>query len=257
MKKLANLAFLTIILSLFSSEISFAEEYTVNYDLDQSDYVIHEGKVYFCDPLSNSMLNNELGKIGCYEIAAVEDFEYLGDYFIAIKGELYYYRNKIDGGDPNSLEIINAHYAKDQNNVYFGNNFYHKRENLLDADPDTFEVLDGIYAKDKNYLYYQGKAYHFPGNLDAAKPLDNNLITDGEEIYYPYSPHAISDDHIGILNPQVDTNSFEILNEHFARDIDNIYYIHIIPHLTSHFPIPKPKKTFFNSNPSDINNKQN
>jgi sugar-specific transcriptional regulator TrmB len=28
-------------------------------------------------------------------------------------------------------------------------------------------------------------------------------------------------------------------------------------HLTSHFPIPKPKKPFFNSNPSDINNKQN
>ena len=85
---------------------------------------------------------------------------------------LDYHVRPIIGADPKTFIIIDGHYGKDKNNVYF----YGVK--IKDSDSETFVGL-GIgsqYAKDKNNVYHRGKivkgatpANCIAENLDGCK----------------------------------------------------------------------------------------
>jgi len=108
-----------------------------------------------------------------------------------IKGDYYQYNNEIyywdDGGgqavpvmikldlNPNTFEIINEEYSKDDKKVF------HLWFGVRGADPETFQLLKYNYGKDKSSVFYDG--YKLAGSdsktfiiLNYKYGKDNNLV---------------------------------------------------------------------------------
>lgn len=68
-------------------------------------------------------------------------------------------KEKIDGIDTDSFEILDINYSRDRNNVYG-----FKGIKIEGADPESFKVLNDAYAKDKTSVYWDGK------KLERADP---------------------------------------------------------------------------------------
>ena len=89
----------------------------------------------------------------------------------------YYSQIKID---PESFVILNNHYGKNEQNVYYDG------EILEGADPSTFQAFEnsGDYhtAYDKNYLYY-GKKYKIEVDGESLTMINQTTYRDKNAEY--------------------------------------------------------------------------
>lgn len=99
---------------------------------------------------------------------------------------------------------------------------------LIDwADHDTFQLLNWRYMKDKDNVYYRYEKFEWEEKYNDYPDCDYHELNDEEQeipIIYTTDSGWISKDKILKLNI-ADTNSFEIINDEYAKDKNNIYYV--------------------------------
>jgi len=173
------------------------------------------------------------------------------------KNSVYYSGEKIEGANPKTFKIISdGMYSKDDKNVYAAG------EIIKGADPQTFrEIPETNYAGDKNTLYYYFGDVKNLGKINEKdfKVLDNNLVKNGNEMYYLgekvniknpekfeiirndlSSPSLViygkDDKHVYVMTPykeagylkiikNADKDTFEVMeNSNYSKDKNNIYY---------------------------------
>ena len=164
---------------------------------------------------------------------------------------------KIEGANPKTFKIISdGMYSKDDKNVYAAG------EIIKGADPQTFrEISETNYVRDKNNLYYHFGDVKNLGKINEKdfKVLDNNLVKNGNEMYYLgekvniknpekfeiirndlSSPSLVvygkDDKHVYVMTPykeavylkiikNADKDTFEVMeNSNYSKDKNNIYY---------------------------------
>ena len=87
--------------------------------------------------------------------------------------------------DPQTYEVINQLYSKDNNNIYF------RGKKISGVDKETFEKIDKYnYSKDKNNIYYDDK---------KIEGVDKNTF----ELMYDFG---------------------SVVNEYYSKDKNNVYY---------------------------------
>ena len=172
------------------------------------------------------------------------------------KNSVYYSGEKIEGANPKTFKIISdGMYSKDDKNVYAA------REIVKGADPQTFRrIPETNYARDKNNLYYYFGDVKNLGKINEKdfKVLDNNLVKNGNEMYYlgekvniknpeKFEPIKISDDkyilygkddeNIYVVTSDekygyfkaiknADKDTFEVMEKdtRYSKDKNNVYY---------------------------------
>ena len=173
------------------------------------------------------------------------------------KNSVYYSGEKIEGANPKTFKIISdGMYSKDDKNVYAA------REIVKGADPQTFRrIPETNYARDKNTLYYYFGDVKNLGKINEKdfKVLDNNLVKNGNEMYYLgekvniknpekfeiirndlSSPSLVvygkDDKHVYVMTPykeavylkiikNADKDTFEVMeNSNYSKDKNHIYY---------------------------------
>ena len=172
------------------------------------------------------------------------------------KNTVYYSGEKIEGANVKTFKVISdGSYSKDDKNVYAG------LEIVKGADPQTFKEVSGTnYARDKNNLYYYFGDVKNLGKINEKdfKVLDNNLVKNGNEIYYlgekvniknpeKFEPIKISDDkyilygkddeNIYVVTSDekygyfkaiknADKDTFEVMEKdtRYSKDKNNVYY---------------------------------
>ena len=136
----------------YSAEFSYPPDRKALEALKEfkSGYHPHENdEMYFRTPTSLADEYKVEGvDLQTFEILANED--YAKD-----KNNVYYYGQKVEGADSKSFTLIsskvsNLPYAKDENNVYFGNS-------VIGADVKSFVIIDFNFSKDKKNIYSYGK----------------------------------------------------------------------------------------------------
>ncbi len=89
---------------------------------------------------------------------------------------VFYFWNPIPAQvDQESFEILNNDYSKDKFNIYYKNNV------IEEADVDTFRLSDGqdYQAEDKNYYYNKGEIAE-PKGTEPDSGSDNNQANDNK-----------------------------------------------------------------------------
>ncbi|MDX2007970.1 MAG: DKNYY domain-containing protein [Meiothermus sp.] len=128
----------------------------------------------------------------------------------------------ISGSDGGSFVVLDGHYAKDRQQVYY---CFARRESedyfttqrrvvkVLEADPTNFQLLRRGYAKDKQKVFYEGTPFAVR-DVASFELLDYGLFArDRFTGYY---------DDIPI--PGSDGPSFTPLDDHYARDRAHVYF---------------------------------
>ena len=172
------------------------------------------------------------------------------------KNTVYYSGEKIKGANPRTFKIISdGMYSKDDRNVYAAADI------IKDADSQTFRrIPETNYARDKNTLYYYFGDVKNLGKINEKdfKVLDNNLVKNGNEMYYlgekaniknpeKFEPLKISDDkyilygkddeNIYVVTSDekygyfkaiknADKDTFEVMEKdtRYSKDKNNVYY---------------------------------
>ena len=65
--------------------------------------------------------------------------------------------NELSGVNPNTFEMIEPNYFKDDKNVYYFSDKEKMIKKIKNADIKSFEIMNDDYAKDKNGEYYRGE----------------------------------------------------------------------------------------------------
>ena len=198
---------------------------------------------YDSDKISNADVNSFVVLEG--------DHSYAKD-----KNTVYYSGEKIKGANPKTFKIIeDGMYSKDDKNLYAAVDI------IKDADPQTFRrIPETNYARDKNNLYYYFGDVKNLGKINEKdfKFLDNNLVKNGNEMYYlgekaniknpeKFEPLKISDDkyilygkddeNIYVVTSDekygyfkaiknADKDTFEVMEKdtRYSKDKNNVYY---------------------------------
>ena len=198
---------------------------------------------YDSDKISNADVNSFVVLEG--------DHSYAKD-----KNAVYYSGEKIKGANPKTFKIISdGMYSKDDRNVYAAADI------IKDADSQTFRrIPETNYARDKNTLYYYFGDVKNLGKINEKdfKFLDNNLVKNGNEMYYlgekaniknpeKFEPLKISDDkyilygkddeNIYVVTSDekygyfkaiknADKDTFEVMEKdtRYSKDKNNVYY---------------------------------
>ena len=172
------------------------------------------------------------------------------------KNSVYYSGEKIEGANPKTFKIISdGMYSKDDKNVYATVDI------IKGADPQTFRrISETNYARDKNNLYYYFGDVKNLGKINEKdfKVLDNNLVKNGNEMYYlgekvniknpeKFEPIKISDDKYILYGKDdeniyavtsdekhgyfkviknADKDTFEVMEKdtRYSKDKNNVYY---------------------------------
>jgi hypothetical protein len=158
----------------------------------------------------NSNNTKVLKKVGYYE----------NIWFIADNKNVYINDKKIENADRDSFFVYEGDenqfttYSFDKNSVFYAEN------KISNSDPKTFEFIDANYQKDKNNYYEKGKIIPF-GELpeeiqerekEGCKKINEYFICE-KKVY------------AGILEIKgVDPNTFEAMEELYAKDKNNIYH---------------------------------
>jgi len=152
--------------------------------------------------------------------------------------------------DVSKLERITAQTKSDDNcrdSLYLGNNCYIVFEGAVygrskcvveGADAATFEKLDLLdfagnfrgYYKDKNHIYncYSKNGQNSINNSDSAtfQIIDDDFAKDKNNVYYDTMEAGAGYSFFVIKN--VDVNNIEVLHEKIVRDKDHVYYVNIV-----------------------------
>ena len=194
-----------------------------------------------------------------FEDVDIKTFEVLSDNYSKDNNNVYRPNNewirKINGANPKTIKVLSQYYSKDDKNVYVA------REIVKGADPQTFRrIPETNYARDKNTLYYYFGDVKNLGKINEKdfKVLDNNLVKNGNEMYYlgekvniknpeKFEPIKISDDkyilygkddeNIYVVTSDekygyfkaiknADKDTFEVMEKdtRYSKDKNNVYY---------------------------------
>ena len=126
---------------------------------------------------------------------------------------------------PETLEIINLQYAKDQIHVYTYESVCSEEVpnacncdfSALDFDASSFEVLDDHHIKDQNQVIIFGMA----ANEIDAKSFELLKTKDGKKT--PYGKDKNNVYHYGEIIKESDYQSFEVLSQSKAKDKNHLY----------------------------------
>ena len=146
------------------------------------------------------------------------------------QGAWYYRELPIEGADAKSFQVLNDNYAKDNNDVYFGDTYRkgqeyylikHSRLRVLKgADPATFRYLDYDYSRDKSSVFYEGVAFPVK-DVDTFELIDRAYARDRVTAYYHRRPI-----------PGSDGSSFAVIDGGYSKDAKRIFYSGVDPHGT-------------------------
>ena len=172
------------------------------------------------------------------------------DPFEIKEGQVYLKEVLLEGVDPVSFEVLEEHYGKDKNGVYYfeGNYLYgssYKSENFLfelieEADVETFRVFEeteGLYARDKNHVYNLREV------IEGADPATFEFL--GSDLYgYQKDKNRVYSQ--GTVIEGVDPATFEYfpcpradLRCNYFKDKDAVYFDSVlgINELTEYDPV--------------------
>ena len=126
-----------------------------------------------------------------------------------------------------SGSIINAGYIKEKNTIYFTDETTEpeRKEIVKNVDFRTFKIFEenDDFARDKNNIYYRNK------KLENFKPenfevISSSLVGQNEDFYYFTEDENNNTKFILLENKNVDAETFEVLDEEYTKDKNNVYY---------------------------------
>ena len=90
-------------------------------------------------------------------------------------------------------------------------------------DVNSFEVLKNNFFKDKNNVYYKNKKLEIfkPKNFEV---IDYSLVKQNEDLYYFTEDENNNTKFVPLESKNVDIDTFQILDEDYAKDKNNTYY---------------------------------
>ncbi|MBI4600044.1 DKNYY domain-containing protein [Candidatus Uhrbacteria bacterium] len=179
-----------------------------------SEYVLKHGRIYYKQTDYVPLIGVAYQKIYTPIDADVKSFTRIpkfGKYYARDANKVFFEGNIIKGADPATFTHISGRFWIDKNHVFMQSSI------VEGANPATFKVIDeklewGMDDKDVYFL-------SVPIGADAAsfRILRPHWAKDNN---YYYSDHGLIFDY----KIKSDYNTFKILNESYATDINHAYY---------------------------------
>lgn len=181
-------------------------------------YDKRDGKIYYGSKVLSYINTNEFKPI---------------DYSVAVDcTRVYYNGNPVDFIDRKTFRNLDKGFYLDKNGLYYEKTSLYSKNKLAPLegtfDKATFHSLGyqtSLFA-DKNHLYALDlfgdpplKAVELPGlDIATVESLHNNWLRDKSKIYF---------DDWGKIKPcpEIDANSFVVLDYTVAKDKNKVYYI--------------------------------
>ena len=150
------------------------------------------------------------------DLKTLQSFENYAEYS-KDKNNVYYDFQKIEGADIKTFEPDGYSIGKDKTGVYY------KTHKINGIDVNSTEVLENEFYKDKNNIYYRNK------KLENFKPenfevISSSLVGQNEDFYYFTEDENNNTKFILLENKNVDAETFEVLDEEYTKDKNNVYY---------------------------------
>lgn len=150
------------------------------------------------------------------DLKTLQSFENYAEYS-KDKNNVYYDFQKIEGADIKTFEPDGYSIGKDKTGVYY------KTHKINGIDVNSTEVLENEFYKDKNNIYYRNK------KLENFKPenfevISSSLVGQNEDFYYFTEDENDNTKFILLENKNVDAETFEVLDEEYTKDKNNVYY---------------------------------
>lgn len=150
------------------------------------------------------------------DLKTLQSFENYAEYS-KDKNNVYYDFQKIEGADIKTFEPEGFFIGKDKKGVYY------KTHKINGIDVNSTEVLENEFYKDKNNIYYRNK------KLENFKPenfevISSSLVGQNEDFYYFTEDKNNNTKFILLENKNVDAETFEVLDEEYTKDKNNVYY---------------------------------
>lgn len=173
--------------------------------------------------LENGVDSDTLEMISCsllkdknyiYDGNAVETIdlttlENIGGNFFKDHNRAYWHATlEVEEADIASFEFVGGDYARDKDHIY-----YHYQP-LEEADPETFEVVGKEYAKDVQQAYYG----------DLPFKVDLGTFEEIDSYPYNYAKDKAAVYRSGKKLPEVDMETFQIMDDAYSKDKDSVYY---------------------------------
>jgi len=170
------------------------------------------------------------------------------------------------------------YFSKSGNDICYSpmGNWFELGNDQLNADAESFEVIAPDFGRDKDHLYFKSYIIDSEADKNSFTVKEDYIFFDKNHVYVPfdYLPYEFRDehqhtDHLWIVeeaNPEtfekidsdwskddvnyyynyqpidVDYHSFEVLNENFAKDQNQVYLLKDFQLLTSTIDAPTAKK---------------
>ena len=133
------------------------------------------------------------------------------------KNNVYYHFQKIEGADIKTFEPEGYSIGKDKVGVYY------ETHKVNGVDVNSFEVLKNDFFKDKNNVYYKNKKLEIfkPKNFEV---IDYSLVKQNEDLYYFTEDENNNTKFVPLESKNVDIDTFQILDDDYAKDKNNTYY---------------------------------
>ena len=150
------------------------------------------------------------------DLKTLQPFENYAEYS-KDKNNVYYDFQKIEGADIKTFEPDGYSIGKDKKGVYY------KTHKINGIDVNSTEVLENEFYKDKNNIYYRNK------KLENFKPenfevISSSLVGQNEDFYYFTEDENDNTKFFLLENKNVDAETFEVLDEEYTKDKNNVYY---------------------------------
>ena len=190
---------------------AFSERF-VSHDIENFEFI---GGIYAKDK------NNIYARAEIVTDADIKTFVVLTDYIAKDQYQAYVGFSSIKKADLTSFQGIAERFSKDKDYVF-------KCDEILKGiDSSTVEFIDTNYIKDKNGVYFVLDANDgwdkndFDHNYRKILGADKEtFVFFSESPYYSYDKNGVY--HRGGLMEGVDLETFEIVNNDYAKDKNNV-----------------------------------
>ena len=100
---------------------------------------------------------------------------------------------------------------------------YYETQKINGIDVESFESLGENFFKDKNNIYYKNK------KLENIKPenfkvINSSLVKQGKNLYYNIEDENENIKFFQLESKTIDDKSFEVFDEDYTKDKNNVYY---------------------------------
>ena len=126
---------------------------------------------------------------------------------------------EVEGADPRTFKKINTYYSRDENNIYYFDEYGSRKNNyfqtkISDFDFDSLRFIaekNGRYIRDNKNAYMNGLLIENV-DIDGLTVLANGYSKDKNNVYF-----------LNEILEGADTNSFAVLDVFFAKDKYRVY----------------------------------